>query len=198
MLWWLVPLAYLLGSVSSAVLVCRVLGRGDPRQFGSGNPGATNVLRHAGRLAALATLAGDLLKGLVPVLLARALAAPSALVAAVAVAAFVGHLFPVFFGFRGGKGVATYIGVLLGIAWPVGVTFALCWVVTAALSRYSSLGALVASFASLPAGWVAGVSVPGSLALATMVGLLYWRHRDNIRRLLAGTESRIGARTARG
>lgn len=198
MTWGLVALAYLLGSLSSAVLVCRALGQPDPRLSGSGNPGATNVLRQVGKGAAAATLAGDLLKGLLPVALARLAEAPDPVVAATGLAAFLGHLYPVFFQFRGGKGVATFIGVLLGTLWPVAAVFAACWLLVAALFRYSSLAALSASVASLPAAWWLAAPAPVLLALGVMVLLLLWRHQDNIRRLLAGTESRIGRRPADG
>jgi len=190
----LVALAYLAGSLSSAVIVCRVLGRSDPRRVGSGNPGATNVLRHAGRFAAAVTLLGDLLKGLIPVLFGRALELPAPALAAIGLAAFLGHLYPVFFGFRGGKGVATYIGVLLGFAWLLGAAFIGVWLVTAAVTRYSSLAALVAAGLSPLAGMALGE--PGVLvgAMTVMVALLVWRHRSNIRNLVSGSENRLRAR----
>ena len=146
----LVLLGYLAGSVSTGVLVARLLGLGDPRHDGSGNPGATNVLRLGGRPAALATLLGDALKGVVPVLIAHALGLPGITLAAVGGAAFLGHLYPVFFGFQGGKGIATGIGIFIAAAWPAGLAVVLTWLVVAGLARVSSLAALV-SFALAPA-----------------------------------------------
>lgn len=191
--------AYLLGSVSFAILVSRLMGMPDPRSYGSGNPGATNVLRTGRRAAAAATLAGDAGKGAVAVMLASALfvqdpalAVNAACVAGVA--AFLGHLFPLFHGFAGGKGVATAAGVLL--AWNpwLGLAVILTWVAFAVFFRYSSLAALAAAlFAPAYCFWLFGLSplLPASLALSL---LLVWRHRDNIRRLIDGTESRIGSK----
>lgn len=193
--WWLIPLGYLVGSLSSAVLVCAALGHADPRQSGSGNPGATNVLRQHGKGAAALTLAGDLLKGLLPLLLARGLGASETLLAWLALAAFCGHLYPVFFQFRGGKGVATFIGALLGLSLPVAAAFLAVWLALAAALRYSSLSALGASLACLPVAWWLGQSPAVLSALGVMVVLIFWRHRGNIRKLIAGTESRIGRRS---
>lgn len=185
-------LAYLLGSVSSAIVVARLLGLADPRTVGSRNPGATNILRYGGRLAAALTLLGDVLKGVLPVLLARALTDEAVLLAATAFMAFLGHLYPVFFGFRGGKGVATALGVWLALSPGVALALAATWLVVAALTRYSSLSALVAAAAApCYVAWL----MPGVayIALALAMGaLLVLRHRSNIRNLLAGTESRIG------
>jgi len=188
----LVVLGYLSGSLASAIVVCRLMGLPDPRSGGSRNPGATNVLRLAGRGAAALTLAGDVLKGLVPVLAAHALGASAAALAATALAAFLGHLYPVFFGFRGGKGVATAFGVSAALAWPVAVAMGLTWLAVALLGRYSSLASLCAgALAPLYAAWLTGE--PAYVAgLAVMGALLVWRHRANIARLRAGTESRIG------
>jgi acyl-phosphate glycerol 3-phosphate acyltransferase len=188
----LVILAYLLGSVSTAVITCRLMGLPDPRDQGSGNPGATNVLRIGGKGAAAVTLLGDMLKGLLPVLVARWVGAGETLLAAVGLAAFVGHLYPIFFAFKGGKGVATALGVLLGLAWPVGVAAIATWLIVAAVARISSLSALT-SFLMVPLymGWLR--PVPPFIVLAVVVTLLlFWRHRGNIRSLLAGTEARIG------
>lgn len=188
----LVLVAYLMGSVSAAIITCRLMGLPDPRTQGSGNPGATNVLRHGGKKAAIITLLGDLLKGLLPVLLARALGAPLEVLGLVGLAAFLGHLYPVFFGFRGGKGVATAIGVLLGIHWLLGVAYVGTWLLMAALFRISSLSALLAAvlvpFYSLlvPANGIV------SAIIAVMSVMLIWRHRSNIRKILAGTEDRLG------
>lgn len=188
----LVLLGYLTGSLASAVIVCRLLGLGDPRSEGSGNPGTTNVMRLYGKRAALLTLAGDVLKGLLPVVLAQALGASFAIMALTGLAAFSGHLFPVFFNFRGGKGVATLIGVLFGLHWSLGLGYVLTWLLTAALFRYSSLAGLVAALAAplyasllLPQLEVVG-------AVAVMSLLLAWRHKSNITKLLAGTEDRMG------
>lgn len=186
--------AYLIGSVATAVLTCRLLGLPDPRTVGSGNPGATNVLRMGGKKAAIITLLGDMLKGLIPVLAAQALGFADAWLGAVALAAFVGHLFPVFFGFKGGKGVATALGVLLGLSWGVGALVLVTWLAVAAISRISSLSALVAALlAPAYTAWLTGS--PWLIATTVaMTVLIYWRHRSNIRNLLAGTEGRIGAR----
>ena len=192
----LVIASYLLGSLSSAVLVCRLLGKGDPREVGSGNPGATNVLRAHGKGAAAATLIGDIAKGVAPVLLARWAELGPAVIGGCAGAAFLGHLFPVFFGFRGGKGVATFIGVLLAIALELGLAFILIWLATAALTRYSSLAALVATAATPVVASALGLPLPITLATLVMGVAIFVRHHANIARLLAGTEGRIGKRPA--
>lgn len=187
----LVLAGYLFGSLSSAIIVCRLLGLPDPRDQGSGNPGATNVLRIGGKKAAAVTLAGDMLKGLIPVLIARVLGADIVVQSLVATAAFLGHLFPVFFGFRGGKGVATALGVLLGLHWPVGLLTVATWLVVAYLFKISSLAALVAILLTpLYIYWL----YPEPVLLGAMVFmavLLFWRHRSNIRKLMDGTEGRI-------
>jgi glycerol-3-phosphate acyltransferase PlsY len=190
--WLLVPLAYLLGSLSSAVIVSRLFGLPDPREEGSKNPGATNVLRLGGKKAAIITLLGDALKGLIPVLLARTLSADPLLIGAVGLAAFTGHLFPIFFGFKGGKGVATALGVLSGFSGWVGLAVLATWIVTAFLSRISSLSALVA--AALAPGYVWFLLHSEALTGATLVMtvILIVRHKANIQRLLKGEESRIG------
>ena len=188
--------AYLLGSVSFAVLVSKVMGLPDPHTYGSKNPGATNVLRTGSKVAALLTLIGDSCKGAVAVLLAAFFVTTVPLeLALVGLAAFLGHLYPVFHRFQGGKGVATAAGVLLALDWRVGVGTLLTWGIIAAFLRYSSLAALVAAlFAPLGTayllGWQAGVVV------AVMSAFLVWRHKGNIERLLAGTEPRIGAKKA--
>jgi acyl phosphate:glycerol-3-phosphate acyltransferase len=185
---------YLLGSVSSAILICKLLGKADPRSTGSGNPGATNVLRSHGRGPAAATLAGDVLKGVLPVLLAKLLGMSPLVIALAGLGAFLGHLFPVFFGLRGGKGVATYIGVLFGMSLWLGVGFAALWLATAALTRYSSLAALVAAAVTPLVALIGGLPVSMALALGVMAVAIFWRHGENIARLRAGTESRIGQR----
>lgn len=189
----LVVAGYLVGSIATAVLVSRALGVADPRSGGSGNPGATNVLRLAGRKAAALTLAGDVLKGLVPVLAARAAELPPAMVALVGLAAFLGHLFPVFFGFKGGKGVATALGALLGLEPLLGAAVLATWLVVAGVTRYSSLAALVASVLAPGYAWVLSGDRGLVGAVAVMAVLLAWRHRANVRRLLAGEEGRIGS-----
>ncbi len=188
-----IGLSYLLGSLSSAVIVCRLAGHPDPRSLGSRNPGATNVLRIAGRGAAALTLAGDLLKGLLPLALGHWLRLPDATLAAMGVAAFLGHLYPVFFGFQGGKGVATFIGVLYGLAWQCGVVFMVLWLAVAGLFRYSSLAALVATSLSPVAVALVHPSPPYLLAVTAMSVVILWRHRSNIQNLIAGTERKIGA-----
>ena len=187
----LVILAYLAGSLASAVIVCRALGLGDPREQGSGNPGATNVLRLHGKLPALLTLFGDVLKGLVPVLLLRYVQAPDVFVAASGLAAFGGHIYPLFFGLRGGKGVATLIGVLLGFHWLLGAAFVVTWLLVALLSRYSSLAAIIAALATPLYCWLILAGAPYITAAGPMSALLVWRHRLNIRKLLNGTEDKI-------
>ena len=184
--------AYLLGSISSAILVCKALGEPDPRGSGSGNPGATNVLRQSGKVAAALTLAGDVAKGFVPVLLGTLNDLPAPLIAVLSAGAFIGHLFPVFFQFQGGKGVATLIGVLFGIAPLLGVGFVATWLVVAALSRYSSLSALVAAAAAPLIAWALKIPPIIVFTLTLMVIVLFWRHQANIRKLIAGEESKIG------
>jgi glycerol-3-phosphate acyltransferase PlsY len=191
--------AYLLGSIPFAVVISRAFGLADPRSFGSGNPGATNVLRTGNRLAAALTLVGDAAKGAVAVLLCRALAGtlhldPSAPAWAGA-AAFAGHLYPVFLGFRGGKGVATFLGTLLALVPLVGVATCLLWVAVAAWFRYSSAASLFSAVAATLA--LTRVAAPPgvALAVASMSVFLVWRHRRNIVQLLHGTETRIGQRS---
>ena len=190
----LVSLAYLFGSISSAIVLCRIAGYPDPRRQGSGNPGASNILRLYGKKAAAITLAGDLLKGLLPVLIGRALQVPEVILAGMGVAAFLGHLYPIFFQFEGGKGVATFIGILYGLAWPAGVAFMLVWIVTAATFRYSSLSALVATALSPVLVFIMVPSYAYLTATLLMAGLIFWRHQANIRRLLSGTERKIGSK----
>lgn len=193
MLDYLLPLAgYLLGSISSAVAVARLMGLADPRATGSRNPGATNVLRYGGKIAAACTLAGDVAKGLLAVALARMLGADPWVVALCGLFAFLGHLYPVFFRFHGGKGVATGLGVWLALAPPVGVLLVGTWLAVAALYRYSSLAAIAAAIAApFYVLWLAPV-VPYLVLSIAMSGLLLWRHRGNIQKLLGGTEARIG------
>ena len=191
---------YLIGSLSFAVIISRGMGLADPRSYGSGNPGATNVLRSGNKAAAVLTLAFDALKGYVPVLLALIYGPRFGLTetaaAFVGLAAFVGHLWPLFFRFRGGKGVATAVGVLLAINPWLGLATVLTWVIIAAFFRYSSLASLVAAvFAPFYQALIWGAD-PSLLAIAVMSLLLIWRHEGNIKKLLAGTESRLGGKAA--
>lgn len=195
--------AYLLGSLSFAVIVTRLMGLDDPRSYGSKNPGATNVLRSGSKAAAVLTLLLDALKGWVPVALVVCYGSAWGLgggtVALVGLAAFLGHLYPVFFRFKGGKGVATAAGVLLGISGWLGLTVLLTWLTMAVVFRYSSLAALVASLAAplfyvLGARWWGGPDPFILGAVVVMSLLLIWRHRENIARLMKGQESRLGQR----
>jgi len=182
---------YLFGSISTAIIVCRLMGLPDPRTEGSRNPGATNVARLGGKKAAALTLAGDMLKGLIPVLIAHSLQADPTILAATALAAFLGHLYPVFFGFQGGKGVATALGVIYGLYWPVGLLTTGIWLAMAIVFRYSSLAALTAILLT-PLGfmWLLPER-PIVIAMVVMTVLLFWRHRSNITNLLSGEEGKI-------
>ena len=195
-----IGVAYLVGSLSFAVIISRLMGLADPRSYGSGNPGATNVLRSGNRAAAVLTLALDALKGYVPVVVALMLQQPLGLskfaVAMVGLAAFVGHLWPVFFRFQGGKGVATAAGVLLALNPLLGAATLASWLLVAAFLRYSSLAALVAAaFAPFFQMLVWGME-PAMACIVPMSLLLVWRHAANIRKLLNGTETKIGQKSA--
>jgi glycerol-3-phosphate acyltransferase PlsY len=186
---------YLFGSISTAILTCRLMGLPDPRIEGSGNPGATNVLRLGGKKAAFLTLSGDMLKGLVPVLIAQALHASPLIQSATALAAFLGHLYPVFFGFRGGKGVATALGVAFGLYWPAGLGVAGIWLLMAFLFRISSLSALTAMLLAPAFFWLLKPE-PAFIGVMIVITLmLFWRHRTNIRDLLNGTEGKLELRS---
>ena len=186
--------AYLIGSVSFAVVTSRVMGLPDPNTYGSRNPGATNVLRTGSKSAALLTLAGDALKGTFALWLARWIA-PGALdqtaTAAVALAAFIGHLFPVYFRFRGGKGVATGGGILFALDWRLGAAALAVWLLVALLTRYSSLAAVCAALAAPAVAWLVLGEGHVTAAVLTIALLLLMRHAGNIRRLIDGSESRI-------
>ncbi len=184
--------AYLLGSVSSAILVCRALGLPDPREQGSHNPGTTNVLRIGGKGPAALTLLGDMLKGVLPVLLGHYLKMPGDALSAIGFAAFLGHLYPLFFRFEGGKGVATALGVLLALYWPLGLAVTAIWILAFAASRISSLGAISGFIAApLLCWWL----VPGyMLGVFGMSVLLLARHKSNIQALLKGEERRFGSK----
>lgn len=203
--WVAVVAAYLMGSLSFAVIVSKAFGLSDPRTYGSKNPGATNVLRSGNKAAAAVTLLLDAVKGWVPVWAAQTWGYAHGLgeltLAAVALAAFLGHLFPVFFRFKGGKGVATAAGVLFGIDWLLGLGTLAAWIATVLVSRYSSLGALVAAlFAPVCFLFGAGVAWPASGpitgAIVAMSVLLVWRHSENIGRLVQGKESKLGSKKA--
>ncbi len=183
-------LAYLLGSVSAAILVCRAMGLPDPRTDGSRNPGTTNVLRLGGKPAAAMTLAGDMLKGVIPVLIARKLDCSDLTLSAVGLAAFLGHLYPVFFRFEGGKGVATALGVLLALHWVMGLAVIGIWISAFALTRISSVGAIT-GFVAAPilAAWL---MPEATLGVITMSLLLLARHKTNIKALLNGSERKFG------
>lgn len=186
-------LAYLLGSIPFGVVITRMMGLGDLRAIGSGNIGATNVLRTGNKPAAAATLILDAAKGGVAVLIARAMVGDDAAQLA-ALASFLGHLFPVWLGFKGGKGVATFLGTLLALSWPVGLAACASWLVAAVLGRISSLAALVAAGSSTL--WMMYFGQGKLMILGIILTLLvYWRHAANIRRLRDGTEPRIGAKT---
>src|ERR1700732_5083917 len=183
-------LGYLLGSIPFGLVVTKLAGTQDLRSIGSGNIGATNVLRTGRKGLAAATLIGDMLKGTVAVIIAGYYGGPNAAMLA-ALGAFLGHLYPVWLKFKGGKGVAVYIGVLIGLFWPAAVVFCLLWLATAVTSRYSSLSALVASFVTPLFLWWFGHAALASL-FAVLTMLLFYMHRENIKRLQAGTEGRIG------
>jgi len=193
----LVVAAYLVGSLSAAILVCKLLQLPDPRTEGSMNPGATNVLRLGGKKAALLTLLGDMLKGLLPVAVTVQLEATELTIALTLIAAFLGHLYPLFFGFKGGKGVATALGGLIGLHWSIGLATLATWLVVAGLFRYSSLSALTAILLAPLYVWmlfpITGSTILTS-AMALITVMLYWRHRSNIENLLAGREDKIGSK----
>lgn len=183
--------AYLVGSISSAIIISKLKGLDDPRTIGSGNPGATNVLRTGDKSAAALTLIGDILKGFIPVMVAKFAGASPVLVALVGMAAFLGHLYPVYYQFKGGKGVATASGVLLAINALL-VFFLICiWLVVAFLTQLSSLAALIAAVAAPLILALIAPSLSYILLAAAIAGFLIWRHRENIERLLEGTESKI-------
>jgi glycerol-3-phosphate acyltransferase PlsY len=198
----LIPIAYLIGSISFAVVVSKCMRLPDPHTYGSGNPGASNVLRTGNKLAAVLTLIGDALKGYIAVMLARVLLGDESLtstmgswvLSGVVIAVFLGHLFPIFHGFKGGKGVATACGILFGINWILGAATLSTWIIVAMFMRYSSLAALAAAvFGPIYFVFLFGFQ-PMGLALLVVCSLLIWRHRSNIQNLMNGTESRIGSK----
>lgn len=185
-----IVLAYLCGSLSSAILICRWLKYPDPRSQGSNNPGATNVLRIAGKKAAILTLIGDVLKGFLPVFIAKFYPFTAIQLTIIACSAFLGHLFPIFFRFQGGKGVATAFGVCCALAWPIGLILFITWLIVATITRYSSLAALSAAIiAPFAVGYF--LNIQAGLLIAMMSLLLIYRHKNNIQKLLAGTENKI-------
>jgi len=201
----LILLAYLIGSVSFAVVVSKCMRLPDPYSYGSGNPGATNVLRTGNKRAAVLTLLGDALKGFVAVVLARMILGEESLssslnswiLCGVVIAVFLGHVFPLFHGFKGGKGVATACGILFGINWVLGLATLATWIIVAKFMRYSSLAAITAAiFGPIYFIFLFGFH-PMALALLIICSLLIWRHRSNIRNLMNGTESRIGSKSAK-
>ena len=198
----LIPIAYLIGSISFAVVVSKCMNLPDPHSYGSGNPGATNVLRTGNKVAAGLTFLGDALKGFLAVVLARAVMGDlpldeylnSWIMGGVVLAVFLGHLFPIFHGFKGGKGVATACGILFGINYVLGIATLGTWIIVAVFLRYSSLAALAAAvFGPIYFVFLFGIR-PMALALLLVCVLLIWRHRSNIQNLLNGTESRIGSK----
>jgi glycerol-3-phosphate acyltransferase PlsY len=200
MTWLLIPLAYLIGSISFAVVVSKLMRLPDPHSYGSGNPGATNVLRTGNKRAAVFTLLGDALKGWLAVTIARYVLGEALLMqgtaawilCGVVIAVFLGHLYPVFHGFKGGKGVATACGILFGMNWTLGLATLATWLIVAFFLRYSSLAALAAAvFGPIYFVFLFGFQ-PMAIALSVVCALLIWRHRSNIRNLINGTETRIG------
>lgn len=189
----LIIAAYLIGSISAAIVVCKMMGLPDPRSEGSGNPGATNVLRVGGKKAAAITLFGDMVKGFLPVLVAKLIGVSDLALGIIGFAAFIGHLFPVFFSFKGGKGVATMLGVLFGWHWAVGLATALTWLVMAKVFKISSLSALVATLlAPIYLYLIMGKVLPIIISAGIMTLILFIRHRSNIQNLFSGKEGKIG------
>jgi len=184
--------AYLIGSLSAAIIICKLMGLPDPRTQGSRNPGATNVLRIAGKKTAALVLLGDMLKGLIPLLVARAFEVEDHILAAVGLAAFLGHLYPIYFGFHGGKGVATSLGILLGLSWPLAAAVLATWLFMTRVFRISSLSALTAAIAAPLYTWLLLDSVPLLVMVCVISTMLLWRHRSNIQRLISGAEGKIG------
>ncbi len=188
-------LAYVIGSFSTAIITCKIMGIEDPRNTGSNNPGATNVLRHGGKKAAIITLIGDMLKGLIPVLVVSQLQLETPVIALVGLFALLGHVFPVYYGFKGGKGVATYYGVIMGMNWQVGLIALAIWLVTAAVLKISSLSALISIFVTPFILWYLTQSPELTAAVVLMSIVVFWRHKKNIKSLLKGSEVKIGKST---
>jgi len=191
----LIIAGYLLGSLSSAIIVCKLMGLPDPRTLGSNNPGATNVLRFGGKKAAAIALAGDMIKGVIPVIAAQLLGADNLTTALVGFAAFIGHLYPVFFHFKGGKGVATAFGVYLALFWQMGLAVIFCWLIVAKVFKISSLAALIASAFAPVIIWYLTKNMDWVIITSVITVLLTWRHRSNIQNLISGSEDSIGTDT---
>ncbi|MEZ5537933.1 MAG: glycerol-3-phosphate 1-O-acyltransferase PlsY [Thiolinea sp.] len=189
--YFLIIAAYLLGSVSTAILTCKAMGLTDPRTVGSNNPGATNVMRIGGKKAAAITLLGDMLKGLIPVLIGHLLGFDLRWLAFIGLAAFLGHLYPLYYGFSGGKGVATAIGVYLGLNLWAGLLVCATWLFVAKILKISSLSALVATLLAPLYFYLFTRHPTLTVVMIIMTVLIYWRHRSNIRNLLDGTEGKI-------
>jgi len=183
--------AYLLGSLSSAIIVCKVMGYDDPRQGGSGNPGATNVKRLYGNKPAAIALVGDMLKGVLPVVAAHLLGLSSEAIILVGFAAFIGHLYPVFFGFHGGKGVATMLGVMFGLSLPIGLAVGATWLFIAKVLKISSASALVATALAPVYIYFLSGEISWVVMTAVMTAILFWRHKGNIERMIKGEEDSI-------
>lgn len=194
MAYLLIILAYLLGSISTAIITCKLLGLPDPRTVGSNNPGATNVLRYGGKKAAAVTLLGDLLKGLLPVLVGQALELDYTRLILIGIAVFLGHLYPLYYGFKGGKGVATAIGVFIGVNPLGGLAFVATWLLMAKGFKISSLAALIATALSPLYFWLITGHGGLTLGIIFMAVLIFWRHQSNIRKLLSGQEDQIQSR----
>ena len=187
----LIFLAYLLGSISAAILVCKLLGLSDPRTGGSGNPGTTNVMRLHGKTAAFLTLTGDVFKGIIPVLLAKVIVGSEFIIALSGFAAFLGHIFPIYFKFKGGKGVATLIGILLATHWLLGLAYVITWILTAAIFRYSSLAALIATLSIPIYTYFLDQNFQYTVSFSMIAVILFWRHKSNIYNLLNNKERKI-------
>ena len=185
---------YLIGSISSSIIVARVMRLPDPRGLGSGNPGATNMLRTGSKKAAAYTLVGDLLKSLIPLLIARYYGFELFALCLIGLAAIIGHMFPIYYQFRGGKGVATTLGVLLAIHWPLALCWGLIWLSTAVITRFSSLAAIVATICLPIVSYLLNLSIYLLITTSVIVVLIVWRHQSNIRNLIAGKEDKIGAK----
>ncbi len=188
----LVILAYLLGSISTAILTCKIMGLPDPRTVGSNNPGATNVLRHGGKKAAAFTLIGDMLKGLIPVLIAKFAGMENTWIMLIGLAAFLGHLYSIYFKFKGGKGVATAIGVYVGVNWLAGLMMVVTWLFIAKGLKVSSLAALIAALLTPLYFHFVMHDLAITLGMCVITVLIFWRHRSNIKNILDGTENKIG------
>lgn len=191
----LIIAGYLLGSLSSAIIVCKLMGLPDPRTLGSNNPGATNVLRFGGKKAAAIALLGDMIKGVIPVVVAQLLNANDLTIGLVGFAAFIGHLYPIFFGFKGGKGVATAFGVYLALYWQMGLAVIFCWLIVAKVFKISSLAALIASAFAPVIIWYLTKNMDWVVITIVITIMLTWRHRSNIQNLISGTEDGIGTDT---